>query len=189
LFYLSCGAEPILYITAKASFEAYFDGVYVGSGEKVNYVYSYNLSASCGSHNLTVIAYGASTPSGLIYVIKQDQSNCYSCGNSGFWNYATCSCVCLSSCACTSPKIWYGYPSCACKCPQRLWWLPSLPIVPIIPIQTKVATNTTNSTPIIRLISQQDVSNISLDSPTLPLPPPRTLQQVSPATNSSNLVE
>jgi hypothetical protein len=60
---------------------------------------------------------------GLTFAINQDQSNCFNCQATGFWNQNVCACSCINNqkttgCQCTSPKIWKDYPVCGCGCPS-----------------------------------------------------------------------
>jgi len=137
LFYMSCGSTPLLNISAEASFVAYFDGVQIGSGNNWKTIYSFNLTGGCGSHNLTiVVTRGSDSGAGLIFTVSQDQSNCFNCGSNGFWNSNVCQCQCLSSCGCTSPQTWTGYPTCACQCPSLII---RVPVVPLIASQTPIS--------------------------------------------------
>ena len=87
LFYSSCIGSANLTITAGNSFNAYLDGVYIGSGTNHSHAYVFAIKISCGNHNFTVIVYQSGTVNeGLTFVINQDQSNCYNCQATGYWS-------------------------------------------------------------------------------------------------------
>jgi hypothetical protein len=123
LFYSSCTGSANLTITAANSFYAYLDGAYVGYGSNYSVAYKIPIKFTCGRHNLTIYIYtAAKTNSGLTFSINQDQSNCYNCQATGYWNEEFCQCSCIASpCQCASPKVWKTYPICGCGCPSILF--------------------------------------------------------------------
>lgn len=122
-FYASCTGAATLYITAYASFSAYLDGVLIGSGSDMNQVFKFPVKLTCGSHTFKVVVSANVKTPALIFVIKQNQANCYNCQATGFWNEQVCKCQCINpkptlpACQCKSPKVWKGYPFCGCGCP------------------------------------------------------------------------
>lgn len=118
LFYSACSGPMILNITADDSFAAYFDGELIGEGNNYVRVYSIPLSPGCGAHNLTVTVRRGSSllGPGLIWVIFQEQSSCFTCNLNAEWNDHTCSCHCLAKCGCGPDKVWVQYPTCSCLC-------------------------------------------------------------------------
>lgn len=87
LFYANCIGNANLTITAAISFNAYLDGAYIGNGTNLSSVYHFPLKITCGNHNLTVVVYTTGdTKQGLTFAISQDQSNCFSCQVTGFWD-------------------------------------------------------------------------------------------------------
>lgn len=124
LFYASCIGSANLTITAASSFNAYLDGTFVGFGNNYTIIKNFPIKLSCGNHNLTIIVYSsANSKSGLTFAINQDQSACYNCQATGYWNEKTCSCSCInnlynSGCKCKAPKVWKDYPICGCGCPN-----------------------------------------------------------------------
>lgn len=85
-FYASCTGAATLNITAYSTFTAYLDGIVIGSGSNVNKIYTFPLNLSCGSHILKVIVTSYDKTPTLIFIVNQDQSNCYNCQFTGFWN-------------------------------------------------------------------------------------------------------
>ena len=119
LFYTDCPAPIELNITADHNFKAFLDGQLVAEGKDWKLVSSIKLETSCGSHNMTIVVeqgFGNYGP-GLIFIVSQDQSDCFSCGLNGFWDYSACRCSCLTIFGCARPQIWMGYPACTCRCP------------------------------------------------------------------------
>lgn len=119
LFYTSCIGNANLTITAANGFYAYLDGVYIGGGFNSSMVFQFPIKITCGNHNLSVYVYDSNRATeGLTFAIDQDQSNCYNCQATGFWNEYTCQCLCIASqCQCASPRVWRPYPICGCGCP------------------------------------------------------------------------
>jgi hypothetical protein len=150
LFYSSCIGAANLSITADVSFTAYLDGVKIGNGSKYTQLYKYPLKITCGNHNLTIWVYSSTVTSAVTFAIYQDQSNCYNCILTGYWNEYTCACQCIDSlygCKCPSPKTWRGYPTCGCRCPNIILRPPILigaaaaaaPAAPAAPAATSAA--------------------------------------------------
>jgi hypothetical protein len=85
LFYLSCNSSLLLNITADDHYSAYVDGKLVLKGNNWRVINSINLSLGCGSHNLTVVATQGTSQygPGVIYILSQNQNNCYNCGLNG----------------------------------------------------------------------------------------------------------
>lgn len=121
LFYANCIGNATLTITASNSFNAYLDGVFIGSGSDYTKAFTFPINISCGNHNFTVRVTATTLPSGLTFALKQDQSKCFNCQATGFWSELKCACLCVNqpnSCNCTAPKVWKGYPVCGCGCPS-----------------------------------------------------------------------
>lgn len=119
-FYATCTGASTLQVTADQNFKAYLDGRLILSGNDWKSIYSADIKLNCGSHNLTIEATGGYSQygSGVIFSLKQDQSECFNCGLNGFWDYDECKCKCLTVCGCASPQRWLGYPACSCRCPS-----------------------------------------------------------------------
>lgn len=118
LFYSNCIGKANLTITASQGFTAYLDGVLIGSGTNSSNIYRFLVNITCGNHNFTVVVHFARGNPGLTFLIDQDQSGCYNCQLTGYWNENTCSCACTASpCQCVAPKVWKTYPVCGCGCP------------------------------------------------------------------------
>ena len=74
-------------ITAATSFNAYLDGVLVANGANHSIAYNVPVKLSCGNHNLTILVYQTEgVAEGLTFGINQDQSGCYNCDATGYWN-------------------------------------------------------------------------------------------------------
>lgn len=87
LFYVNCNGYSYLAVTAAESFNAYLDGIFIGSGYDFATIYTLPLTLACGNHNLTIIMYsGNPAAQALTFAIYQDQSNCFNCNQTGFWN-------------------------------------------------------------------------------------------------------
>jgi hypothetical protein len=166
LFYSSCIGSANLTITAANSFNAYLDGVYIGNGTNYAIAYNFPIKVPCGSHNFTVVVYTTGeTKQGLTFAINQDQSNCYNCQATGFWNENSCTCSCITTaCKCTSPKLWKDYPVCGCGCPSIIF----RPPIAAAEAEVTKGNGTTNS----GKATAAPAPAAAADSPTLPLPPP-----------------
>ena len=87
-FYASCTSSATFQATADQSFRAYFDGRLILSGNDWRSVYSIDVKLNCGPHNLTIEATGGSSQygPGVIFQLRQDQSDCFSCGLNSYWD-------------------------------------------------------------------------------------------------------
>lgn len=118
-FYVSCNGPLTLRITAASSFSASIDGTFVGSGSNYSQIYIFKPNISLGSHNFKVAVVSQTATSALIFSMDQNQSSCYQCKPTGYWNEASGRCECintLNDCGCPSPKVWKDYPICGCGC-------------------------------------------------------------------------
>jgi hypothetical protein len=108
IFFVDCtSGEITLKITADNEFSASLNGGAPVTGNDWNIVYSFTMSGvACGVNMLRtrVINRHDHTPAALIFLIEQDQTQCYKCaGISSFYSRSTC------QCECTNP--WNRYPS------------------------------------------------------------------------------
>lgn len=129
LFYASCTGNAKLKIFAFSSFEAFLDGISIAKGNFADGFKQegFNVKINCGSHNLTVKVSGTPVAQEVLtFSLDQDQSACFNCGSTGFWNDQTCKCDCinrldtLNDCKCPAPRFWRDFPTCGCVCPVKL---------------------------------------------------------------------
>ena len=124
VFYSDCSSAPvILKITADNEFNASLNGGAQVTGNNWRVIFTYTLSGVvCGANRLriTVVNRDGNSPAALIFLVEQDQSQCYQCATAlSFYNRNTCQCECTKGCSCfpTNPLFqWKGYPVCGCQC-------------------------------------------------------------------------
>lgn len=87
LFYSTCAGGAKLTISAASSFNVYIDGAHIGNGKNYSHAYNFPIYLSCGRHNLSVVVSNTKKVNeGLTFAIDQDQSNCYNCQLTGYWD-------------------------------------------------------------------------------------------------------
>ena len=128
VFYADCSSAPvILKITADNEFSASLNGGAAVSGNNWRHIFTFTMSGLvCGANKLQikVVNRDTNSPAALIFLIQQDQSQCYQCATPlSFYNRNTCQCECTKGCSCApaNPLFqWSGYPVCGCQCAQTL---------------------------------------------------------------------
>lgn len=105
VFYADCSSAPVvLKITADNEYSASLNGGAAVTGKDWTVVNTFTMQGLvCGANKLqiTVVNRDASSPAALIFLIQQDQSQCYQCATAlSFYNRNTCQCECTKGCNC-----------------------------------------------------------------------------------------
>ena len=65
---------------------------------------------------MTISAQNKNGPGAVIFKVIQNQKEATKCHDGASYNKDTCQCECRSNCDCKDDKVFFGYPTCGCRC-------------------------------------------------------------------------